>query len=178
MNFTIEVLLSDGRFFSQPCAAFDPVSISDFLPQRSCLLTPEGKNTGLAIWRRKTGSSSFEEYVVEDFKCERDITDNLEINCDAALSGSATYRFVPRVALGFNANGERVVDESKVLEGDLQKVWKCYKDNIQPHPPWFKLNIDSSLWRNSVGTVANTNPGTSARQDLYLQTISSLDKQT
>jgi hypothetical protein len=176
MTFTVEVNLADGRFYSQPCAAFDPVSISDFLPQRSCLLTPEGKNTGIAIWRRKTGVDSVEEYLVEDSQCKRELSDNLEVTCDPAFDGTATYRFVPRIALTFNSQGQRVIDESKVLAGELQKVWKCYKNHAEPHPPWFKLNIDSSLWRNTAGTVPNTKPGTSARQDLYLKTNTAYDK--
>jgi hypothetical protein len=175
MTFTIEINIADGRFYSQPCAAFDPISISDFLPQRSCLLTPEGKNTGIAIWRRKNETDSFEEYLVEDKKCARDISDNLDITCNPSEDGSATYRFVPRVALSFNERGERVVDENKVLEGSLQKVWKCYKNNYETLPPWFKLNIDSSLWRNSVGTMPNTAPTTSAKQDLYLRTTTTQD---
>ena len=178
MTFTVEVNLSDGRFYSQPCAAFDPVSISDFLPQRSCLLTSDGKNTGIAIWRRKTGADSVEEYLVEDPRCKRELSDNLDVTCDPEQEGIATYRFVPRIALAFNSQGERVVDESKVLEGELQKVWKCYKKHTEPYPPWFKLNIDSSLWRNAVGTVPNTRPGTSARQDLHLKTNPAYDKLT
>lgn len=170
MTFTVQVNLSDGRFYSQPCAAFDPISLGDFLPQRSCLLTPEGKNTGIAIWRRKTGPDTTQEYVVEDSRCEVEISDNLEVVCDARFDGTATYTFTPRIALSFNENGERVIDASKTLTGSLQKVWKCYKDHVEPYPPWFKLNIDSSLWRNSVGTVPNSKPGTSSRQDLYLST--------
>lgn len=170
MNFSVQVNLSDGRFFSQPCAAFDPISIEDFLPQRSCLLTPDGKNTGLAIWRRRVAVDSFQEYVVEDARCNRELSDNLEVTCNSAFNGNATYRFIPRTALNFNNQGERVVDESKVISGQLQKVWKCYKDNTDPYPPWFKLNIDSGLWRNQAGTVPNSKPGTSARQDLLLKT--------
>jgi hypothetical protein len=178
MNFSVQVNLADGRFYSQPCAAFDPVAIADFLPQRSCLLTPDGKNTGIAIWRRKTGVDSTEEYVVEDPRCKREITDNLEVTCNPALDGTAIYRFIPRIALSFNNEGERVVDEGRVLEGTLQRVWKCYKDRTEPYPPWFKLNIDSSLWRNAAGTVPNTKPGTSARQDLYLKTNPAYDQLT
>ena len=121
MNFSVEVSISDGRFYSQPCAAFDPISIGDFLPQRSCLLAPDGKKTGLAIWRRTTGIGETEEYVVEDPRCSRDISDNLEITCATALNGNATYKFIPRVALSFDSNGNRVVDNSKVLTGQLQK---------------------------------------------------------
>ena len=103
-----------------------------------------------------------------------------EITCNNAFDGTATYTFIPRIALSFNDGGERVIDAGKTLTGSLQKVWKCYKDTdpAQPYPPWFKLNIDSSLWRNSTGTVPNSKPGTSARQDLYLSTNPSYDKLT
>jgi hypothetical protein len=172
MSFTIEVILSDGRFYSQPCAAFDPISIEDFLPRRSCLLTPSGKQTGLAIWRRTLSTDEAQEFVVEDVRCPREISDTLELTCGEELDGSATYRFIPREALVFNSQGERTIDETKVTSGSLQRVWKCIRDNTEPYPPWFKLNIDSSLWRNQVGTVPNSDPQTSTRQDLYLTTNS------
>lgn len=172
MNFSVQVNLSDGRFYSQPCAAFDPVSISDFLPQRSCLLTPEGKKTGLAIWRRKTGTDSMEEYIVEDNSCQSDISDTMAVTCNPALDGTATYVFTPRSALIFDTNGNSVVDETKVITGALQKVWKCFKDSNSPQPPWFKLGIDSNLWRNKIGTVPNTLPTTSAKQPIKLGTTS------
>lgn len=178
MTFTIEVNLADGRFYSQPCAAYDPISLGDFLPQRSCLLTADGKNTGIAIWRRRIGPDEEQEYLVEDPRCDRDIADNLDIVCNPALDGRATYTFTPRVALSFNAQGNRVVDNSKVVTGNLQKVWKCYKDQTEPYPPWFKLNIDSALWRNTIGTVPNTKPITSAKQDLYLETNPAYGKLT
>lgn len=170
MSFTVQVNLADGRFYSQPCAAFDPIALENFLPQRSCLLTADGKNTGIAIWRRKVGVDTTEEYVVEDPRCKRELSDALEIACNQAYNGEANYRFIPRIALSFNDQGERVVDESKVLSGLLQKVWKCYKDNTEPYPPWFKLNIDSGLWRNQTNTVPNSNPGTSIRQNLLFET--------
>jgi hypothetical protein len=178
MSFTVQVNLADGRFYSQPCAAFDPISLGDFLPQRSCLLTPEGKNTGIAIWRRKVGPDTTQEYLVEDPRCKVEISDNLEVVCNNTFDGTATYTFIPRIALSFDENGTRVIDTSKTLTGSLQKVWKCYKDNTQPYPPWFKLNIDSSLWRNSAGTVPNSKPGTSSRQDLPLSTNPSYGKLT
>ena len=170
MTFTVQVNLADGRFYSQPCAAFDPIFLEKFLPQRSCLLTTDGKNTGIAIWRRVIGPDTTQEYVVEDPRCKKEISDNLEVICNSSYNGTATYRFIPRIALSFNAQGERVIDESKVLSGQLQKVWKCYKDSVDPYPPWFKLNRDSGLWRNQIGTVPNSDPETSARQDLLLET--------
>ena len=176
MNFTVEVLLSDGRFYSQPCAAFDPINIEDFLPQRSCLLTADGKNTGLAIWRRKIGIDTTQEYIVEDARCDKDVSDTLNVVCNSQLDGTATYRFVPRVATRVGDNGQIIVDESKVTTGTLQKVWKCYKDQVDPYPPWFKLNIDSGLWRNTIGTVPNSNSLTSARQDIKVSTNPTYNK--
>ena len=160
--------MADGRFYSQPCAAFDPISIEDFLPKRKCLLSPEQRLTGLAVWRRVVNTEYTEEYIVEDSRCPREISDILELNCGAGLDGSATYRFIPRYAYSMDSNGERVVDESKVTSGTLQKVWKCYKNNVDPYPDWFKLKIDSGLWRNEAGTVPNSNPLTSALQEISL----------
>lgn len=170
MNFTIEVTLADGRFYSQPCAAFDSIAVEDFLPQRSCLITPDGRKTGLAIWRRKTGTDSFEEYIVEDPRCPREVSDSLTVQCSEALDGTGSYEFIPRVATSIGAGGEVVVDQSKVTSGDLKRVWKCFKGNTDPFPLWFKLNIDSGLWRNAVDTVPNSDPLTSARQDIPLRT--------
>jgi hypothetical protein len=175
MNFTVEVILADGRFYSQPCAAFDPVSIDDFLPQRSCLLTPEGRKTGLAIWRRKTGADTAEEFVVEeecDRTCSKELGDLLEVTCGENLNGDGTYRFISRTAISVSESGQTVIDESKVLQGSIKKVWKCYKDKKDPCPQWFKLNIDTGLWRNTPGTVPNTDPLTSARQDFKITTKS------
>jgi hypothetical protein len=178
MNFTIEVLLSDGRFYSQPCAAFDPIAIEDFLPQRSCLLTEDRKNTGLAVWRRKIDVDTTEEYVVEDLRCKREISDTLILTCLEELNGDATYQFIPRDALSFDSEGDRVIDQSKTTFGTLQKCWKCYKDQTEPYPPWFKLNIDSGLWRNIAGTLPNSSPFTSSRQDIYLSTNPSYGEST
>jgi hypothetical protein len=170
MNFTIEVILADSRFYSQPCAAFDPISVEDFLPQRSCLLTPDGRKTGLAIWRRKTSTDTTQEFIVEDPRCDKEISDTLTVTCSPELNGNATYQFVPRTATVVNELGEIVVDESRVTSGSLQKVWKCIKGNTESYPPWFKLNIDSGLWRDTIGTVPNTDPLTSARQDVKVST--------
>ncbi len=178
MTFTVQVNLSDGRFYSQACAAYDPISLGDFLPQRSCLLTTDGRNTGISIWRRKVGPDEIQEYVVEDLRCQRELSDDLEITCNPQLDGTATYVFIPRVALSFNDQGERVIDEDKTLTGNLQKVWKCYKNQTEPYPPWFKLNIDSALWRNAPGTIPSTKQGTAARQDLYFGTSSAYDELT
>lgn len=167
-TYSIEVLIADGRFYSQPCAAFDPISIEDFLPKRKCLLSPEQRLTGLSVWRRVVNTEYTEEYIVEDSRCPREISDILELDCGAELDGSATYKFIPRYAYSIDSNGERVIDESKATSGTLQKVWKCYKDNVDPYPDWFKLRIDSGLWRNEAGTVPNSNPLTSALQEISL----------
>jgi hypothetical protein len=170
MTFTIQVNLSDGRFYSQPCAAFDPISVDDFLPRRKCLLDSNQRLTGLAVWRRTTSVDQVEEYVVEDPRCKREISDLLEIECSPEYTGVATYRFVPRDSYSIGSDGQRVVDNSKTTSGTLQKVWKCYKNAVDPYPDWFKLKIDSGLWRNEIGTVPNSDPATSALQPIPLKT--------
>jgi hypothetical protein len=174
-TYTIDVLMADGRFFSQPCAAFDPITVGDFLPRRTCLVTADGTQTGLAIWRRKTSSDETEEYVVEnDPKCPNNIGDILKVTCSEQLDGSATYEFTPKSAITYNKNGSRIVDQSRVVTGNLFKVWKCYKpkpgQDPSPHPPWFKLKVDVGLWRNELGTVPNQDPNTSAVQPLLFET--------
>ncbi len=164
--YSVEVLVADGRFYSQPCAAFDPISIEDFLPKRKCLLDPNQKFTGLAVWRRVINTEYTEEYIVEDPRCPRGISDSLELECSEELDGTATYEFIPRIAYSIDDDGTRVVDNTKVTSGNLQKVWKCYKGNVDPYPDWFKLKIDSGLWRNEAGTVPNSNPLTSALQEI------------
>lgn len=165
-TYSVEVLVADGRFYSQPCAAFDPISIEDFLPKRKCLLDPNQKTTGLAVWRRVINTEYMEEYIVEDSRCPREISDLLELECGEALDGTATYQFIPRIAYSVDGNGNRIVDNTKITSGNLQKVWKCYKENTGSYPNWFKLKIDSGLWRNEVGTVPNTAPLTSALQEI------------
>lgn len=165
-TYSVEVLVADGRFYSQPCAAFDPISIEDFLPKRKCLLDPNQKFTGLAVWRRVINTEYTEEYIVEDPRCPRGISDSLELECSEELDGTATYEFIPRIAYSIDDDGTRVVDNTKITSGNLQKVWKCYKENVDPYPDWFKLKIDSGLWRNEAGTVPNSNPSTSALQEI------------
>jgi hypothetical protein len=172
MNFSINVSLSDGRFFSQPCAAFDDVYIGDFLPQRSCLMTSDKKTIGLAIWRRKTSSDTNEEFIVEDTKCPKALGDVLEVSCSSSLDGSATYRFIPRAARSRNSAGIEVFNESLIISGTLQKVYKCYKGNTETLPPWFKLNVDTGIWKNVAGTIPNTDPNTSALQEFKVITSS------
>lgn len=170
-SYDIEIAMSDGRFYSQPCAAFDPVSIEDYLPRRSCLLTPEGLKTGLAVWRRKINDEEFEEYVLDcDTFCSLRMGDSLEVDCDPALNGNATYTFTPKEAITY-PEGQRTVDQEKILTGNLQKVWKCNRGNSNKScPPWFKVDVGLNLWRNAVGTVPNENPETSAVQQLKLTT--------
>lgn len=177
-NYTIAVSVPDGRFYTQPCAAFDPISVEDFLPTRKCLQTPNGINTGLAVWSRTTGPEATESYVVEDLKgCERRWGDRLELTCEAAEDGTATYKFTPDEAINIGSDGKEVIDNSKVIEGNISGVWKCDKTKEGDYPPWFKLNIDFGLWRNEAGTVPNKDPSTSAKQvnislkpdDVYLR---------
>lgn len=162
-NFSVSVSIPDGRFYSQPCAAFDPIAIEDFLPVRKCLLTQEGDSTGLAVWSRVTGPETTESYVVEDSKaCDCPKGTSLTVTCGAAEDGTATYRFVPEKARSIGPNGEFTINESKVTTGTLSKVWKCKRGNKGPYPPWFKLNIDFGLWRNSTGNLGSEDENTKA----------------
>jgi hypothetical protein len=164
-NYTVMVSVADGRFYTQPCAAFDPISIEDFLPIRKCLQTQNGINTGLAVWSRVVSPEATESYIVEDLRgCERRFGDRLKLTCGLAEDGSATYKFTPNEAISVNSDGEEVIDNTKVIEGGLQKVWKCDKTKEGDYPPWFKLNINFGLWRNQAGTVPNQDPQTSAKQ--------------
>lgn len=172
-NYTIEVLMADGRFFSQPCAAFDPVSVGDFLPKRSGLVTPSGIQTGLAVWRRKIDDTTTEEYIVDDDpRFTKNISDYLEVTCGAQLDGSATYTFVPHEGVSYSADGQRVLDPELTTSGSLFKVWKCYRSTPagQTVPPWFKLNIDFGLWRNETTTVPTQEEGTSSIQPISIRT--------
>ena len=170
-NYSVNVSVSDGRFYTQPCAAFDPISVFDFLPTRKCLQTPEGDATGLAVWTRITGPETTESYIVEDAKaCDCPLGTELKVECGPANDGSATYRFVPRDARSYAADGTYIIDQSKVIEGNLQRVWKCDKTKRGPYPPWFKLNIDFGLWRNEIGNLGEEESG--ARQGINLQTDS------
>lgn len=172
-TYTVDVLMADGRFFSQPCAAFDPVFVGDFLPKRSGLVTPSGVQTGLAIWRRKLDDTTTEEYIVDsDPRFVKNISDYLEVTCNPQLDGSATYTFVPHGGISYDANGQQVFDQSQATSGNLFKVWKCYKNTPvdQQVPPWFKLNIDFGLWKNEADTVPNQTPGVCAVQPLSIKT--------
>lgn len=169
-NYSVTVTISDGRFYSQPCAAFDPISIEDFLPRRKCLLTPDGKITGLAVWSRVVGPEATESYIVEDTRsCERYLGDRLELTCGADEDGTATYKFIPEIAITYNPDGTETINNSLTTSGALSKVWKCDKTKSGPYPPWFKLNIDMGLWRNEAGTIANQDPQTSAVQRLQFE---------
>lgn len=169
-NYSVTVTISDGRFYSQPCAAFDPISIEDFLPRRKCLLTPDGKITGLAVWTRVTGPETTESYIVEDKRsCERYVGDRLNVTCGDAEDGTATYQFIPEKAITYNPDGTETINSSMVTSGSLSRVWKCDKTKSGPYPPWFKLNIDTGLWRNEAGTIANQDPLTSSVQRLTFE---------
>lgn len=197
-TYSVEVLVADGRFYSQPCAAFDPISIEDFLPKRKCLLDSNQRFTGLAVWRRVINTEYTEEYIVEDPRCPKAISDLLILECSKELDGSATYQFIPRIAYtslneigieeavilledenyyittennsmilcNINTGAKIKIDATKTTSGTLSKVWKCYKKNTDPYPDWFKLKIDSGLWRNEAGTVPNSDPLTSALQEI------------
>jgi hypothetical protein len=167
-TYGIEVLIADGRFYSQPCAAFDPVQVGDFLPVRKCLVTPgaESRQTGLAVWRRTVGVDEVQKYVVEDVRCGRLIGDNVSVQCTGEEgSGNATYVFVPITAI----RPDGTTDNSKTTTGTLTDVWKCTRSGIKSgkeYPDWFKVNLDVGLWRNTIGTVPNTKPETSSYQPI------------
>jgi hypothetical protein len=169
-TYTIEVLMADGRFYSQPCAAFDPVKVGDFLPIRKCLVTPgeESRQTGLAVWRRTLGPNTVQRYVVEDIRCGRTIGDNLTVTCTNPGDGTATYTFTPITAIRPNGT----VNTGLQVTGTLTDVWKCTREGIKDGrdiPPWFKINLDMGLWRNAADTVPNTLPETSSYQPLALE---------
>jgi len=173
-NYSVTVSISDGRFYSQPCAAFDPISIVDFLPTRKCLHTPKGDPTGLAVWSRVTGPETTESYIVEDAKaCNCPKSTTLELTCGEKEDGSATYRFISREARKIAADGSFVIDESKVVTGALHRVWKCDKSKKEEYPPWFKLNIDFALWRNEIGAIGTESENSA--QVLRFKTEEELD---
>lgn len=169
-TYGIEVLIADGRFYSQPCAAFDPVQVGDFLPVRKCLVTPgaESRQTGLAVWRRTVGVGEVQKYIVEDVRCGRLIGDNASVQCTGEEgSGNASYVFVPITAI----RSDGTIDNSKTTTGTLTNVWKCTREGLKSGadiPPWLKINIEAGLWRNSVGTVPNTKPDTSSYQPIEI----------
>ena len=166
-NYSITANLVDGRFYSTPCAAYDPIKVEDFLPVRKCLLTPTGRQTGLSVWRRSTGPDTVQKYVVEDVRCPRAIGDKLSVQCVNGSDGDATYAFIPLTA----TNDDGSVDQSQVISGTLSNVWKCTKEGIKSGkdlPEWFKLNIEGGLWRNTSGTIPNTDPTTSSYQPLQI----------
>jgi hypothetical protein len=168
-TYVVEVLLHDGRFYSQPCAAFDPVQIGDFLPVRKCLVTPGSvsRQTGLAVWRRTLNPDAEQRYVVEDTRCGRLTGDNLTVSCTNPGDGTATYVFTPITAI----QSDGTVDSSLQVSGTLTDVWKCTREGIKQgddYPDWFSLNIDTGLWRNSSGTVPNTNPESSSYQPITI----------
>lgn len=171
--YTIDVLMADGRFFSQPCASFDPLRLGDFLPKRTGLVTPSGDQTGLAIWRRKIDDSEVEEYIVtEDPRFPKKVSDHLEVTCNEQMDGGATYVYAPSRAITYDSNGTKVIDPTQIVTGNLFKVWKCYKStpSNQEVPPWFRLKVDMGLWTNETSTIPNQDPDTSSIQLLRSRT--------
>lgn len=166
-NYSVTVSVSDGRFYTQPCAAFDPINIEDFLPKRKCLLTPSGDITGLAVWTRVTSPETNESYIVEDKRsCERNLGDRLQLTCGQAEDGTATYVFTPSKAITYNTDGSETINQNLVVSGSLSKVWKCDKTKTGDNPPWFKLNVDFGLWKNEPATIPNQDPLTSSTQQV------------
>lgn len=175
-NYSVTVSISDGRFYTQPCAAFDPIAIGDFLPTRKCLRTAEGDATGLAVWTRVTGPETTESYVVEDAKaCDCPKGAELTLTCGSDEDGTGTYTFYPRSARSINTDGSFTMDQSKAVQGNLQRVWKCDKRNKGAYPPWFKLNIDFSLWRNEPGLLGQEDENAGQQVDVTPRKSADLD---
>lgn len=147
-TYEIQVTIHDGRFYSAPCAAFSPIKVCDYLPQRRCLLTESGIRTGLAIWRRKINAEEYEEWIVKDpTGCETRPCDTLELFPGPDGTCKGTFRFTPCEALEENNNGEVCgVNPSLVVEGEIENVWQFCHDSDRP--PWFKFNIEFNLWRS------------------------------
>ena len=140
------------------------IQVSDFLPTRKCLQTQAGEPTGLAVWTRVTGPESTESYIVEDLSaCDCPKGTDLTLTCGAAEDGSATYKFVPKDARTIGADGSFVIDQSKVVEGGLQKVWKCDRTKSGPYPDWFKLKVKMDLWRNETAKLGEEKEYTAQR---------------
>lgn len=157
-TYSISLLLKDNRFFSTPCAAFDSIEFVKYLPSRKCLKTSSDLYTGLAVWRRKTGESTSEEYVVLDTgHCTIRNGDSIEVECGANLDGTGTFRFVPVEALGVGNNGEPTIEESLVVSGELTRVWKCIKESRGDYPTWVNISMDLGIWLSKYGKVGDKN---------------------
>lgn len=158
-NYAIEVLLPDGRFLPDFCHPCPEINLCDFYPQRKCLKTPDGKATGLAVWRLQRTEFRTDEWIITDEKnCGMAPGDSTLIDCHSAYDGTATFRYVPHDAKSFGINGEEIIDESKVITGNLAKVWKCSaRDVDRDVPNWSCGVINWGLWRSAAGSVGDKN---------------------
>jgi hypothetical protein len=147
-NYSIEVLIPDGRMVSSICAATEPLNLCDYIPSKRCLVTNAGDSTSLAVWRIKTGEDTYEEYIVVD---EKNCPPNGELSwvCDLETQGKATFRFIPFSAY-YNdpRTGELKFDEEKVVTGELMHFIPCLKN-----PPPTKFKVYTNLWLNSINKV-------------------------
>lgn len=143
-KYTITIDIPDGRFFSYPQAAFDSIDVADFLPQRKCLMTKDGTRTGLAIWRRKTGADTYEEWIIKDlYGCEIRKCDHIELHKENGDRG--IFIFTPCEAYAMTTNGDYVLQHpEKITEGQLKGVWEFV--NPSPRPPWMKVLVGYNLW--------------------------------
>lgn len=156
-NYTIEVLLADGRFLPDFCHPCNEIQLCDFLPKRIRLKTQSGLFTGLAIWRLQRSQTASEEYVIEDLlNCPIRPGDNIEIICNPTYDGTGKFVFTPVEATSVGINGEALVDESKQITGDLVNIWKCLtKDNCRSIPNWSCGVINLGIWRSAAGQIQN-----------------------
>jgi hypothetical protein len=172
-NYNIEVLLSDGRFLPDFCHPCTEINLCDYLPKRRCLKTASGLYTGLAVWRLQRSEIITEEYIIEDkANCAMRPGDNIKIDCNSVYDGSGEFIFTPVEAVSTGINGETIIDESKVIRGDINRVWKCVtRDNTRPVPNWNCGIIDLGIWRSAAGKVGNINFSAKVSEPIIINTL-------
>lgn len=155
-NYNIEVTVPDGRFSSFPCPGLKEFNLCEYLPERRCLVTPEGVRTGLAIWRRRVEADFYEEWIVRDTKnCPIRDCDALELFPDIKCKGK--FKFTPCEALEMSRNGELILAyPEKIVEGEINNVWEFCNDS--DYPPWCKFHVKFNLWRSYTVETAKKCP--------------------
>lgn len=172
-NYSIEVLLADGRFLPDFCHPCTEINLCDYLPKRRCLKTSDGLFTGLAVWRLQRSETLIEEYIIEDqLNCPMRPGDNIEINCNSTYDGTGEFVFTPLEAVSSGINGEEIIDNTKVLRGDLSKVWKCVtRNNNRPLPSWSCGIIELGIWRSAAGHVGDINFSARVSDPVYVDAL-------
>jgi hypothetical protein len=172
-NYSIQVLLRDGRFLPDFCHPCEEINLCNFLPSRKCLKTPAGVPTGLAVWRLRRNETYEEEWIIEDSKnCAMRPGDYTEIVCSTDYDGTGEYIFTPSDAVSYGINGEEIIDEAKQLRGSISKVWKCaYRDNTQRVPSWSCGTIDLGIWRSAAGKVGDKQFSAKVQDSIRFDTL-------